>query len=305
MPSLYKILVFALPAVIVLAAIEAFILAVIKRRPYDWRASLASLADALGRQYVVYVFLPASLAAPLIGWAATHRIATVPLNSVAAFAVLFLGQEFCYYWFHRASHRVRWFWATHAVHHSPGELNLSAAYRFGLTGRLTGSAAFYTPLIWLGFPVDAVFATLSLNLLYQFWLHTDYIPKLGWLEYMLNTPSHHRVHHAANPEYLDANYGGVLIIFDRLFGTLIVEREDLPCRFGLVKPLTSRNPIVIAFHEWVALGRDLLSARSLREVFFYLFGPPGWRPDGKGLTTEALRRAAAESSAVPAGAAAG
>ena len=101
----------------------------------------------------------------------------------------------------------------------------------------------------------AVFATLSLNLLYQFWLHADWVPKLGWLEYVFNTPSHHRVHHAANPTYLDANYGGVLIVFDRLFGTLIVERDDHPCRYGLVKPLRSNNPLVIAFHEWLALAR--------------------------------------------------
>jgi len=109
---------------------------------------------------------------------------------------------------------------------------------------------------------------------------------------VLNTPSHHRVRHAANLDYLDANYGGVLIIFDRLFGTLTVERADLPCRYGLVKPLLSNNPLVIDFHEWAALGRDLWQARSAREWLGYLFGPPGWRPDGDGLTTEALRRAA-------------
>jgi sterol desaturase/sphingolipid hydroxylase (fatty acid hydroxylase superfamily) len=137
-----------------------------------------------------------------------------------------------------------------------------------------------------------VFAVVSLNLLYQFWLHADWIPKLGWLEYVFNTPSHHRVHHAANPEYLDANYGGTLIVFDRLFGTLIEERADLPCRYGLVKPLLSNNPFVINFHEWRALGRDLWQARSWRERLHYLFDAPGWRPEGRGTTTEDLRRAA-------------
>src|SRR5215467_7473590 len=105
------------------------------------------------------------------------------------------------------------------------------------------------------------------------------IPKLGWLEYVLNTPSHHRVHHAANPEYLDHNYGGVFIIFDRLFGTFVAERDDLPCRYGLVQPLRSNNPVFIAFHEWIALARDLWHARSWRDRWWYLAGPPGWQPD--------------------------
>ncbi len=282
-----------LPAVIALAAVEALVLALWRKQAYDWRAALASLADALGRDYLVYRFLPLSLAAPVIRFAWSHRLATLPLQGGAALGVLFLGQEFCYYWFHRASHRIRWFWATHAIHHSSNELNLAAAYRFGWTGRLAGSGIFYAPLVWLGFPPVAVFGVLSLNLLYQFWLHTTWVPKLGWLEYVLNTPSHHRVHHAANIDYLDANYGGVLIVFDRLFGTCVVEREDLPCRYGLVKPLRSNNPFVFNFHEWQALGRDLRQARSWRERCGYLFGPPGWRPDGQGSTTEDLRRAVA------------
>jgi len=243
-------------------------------RDYDWRAYFASLTDLLVRQYLVYTLLPLGLADPVIVWAWAHRIATVPLDALGAFVVLFLGQEFCYYWFHRCSHRVRWLWVSHAVHHSPNHLNLSAAYRFGWTGRLSGTAMFFVPLVWLGFPPPVVFATLSLNLLYQFWLHVEWIPKLGPLEFVFNTPSHHRVHHAANAEYLDANYGGVLIIFDRLFGTCRVEREELPCRYGLVVPLRSNNPVLIAFHEWLALARDLRVARSWREWRRALFGPP-------------------------------
>ena len=158
--------------------------------------------------------------------------------------------------------------------HSPNQLNLSAAYRFGWTGRLSGTAVFFAPLVWLGFPQPVVFATLSLNLLYQFWLHAEWIPKLGPFELVFNTPSHHRVHHASNPEYLDANYGGVLIIFDRLFGTLRTERHELPCRYGLVEPLRSNNPVRIAFHEWISLARDLSAIRSLRDGWQALLGPP-------------------------------
>ncbi len=278
MTIIQAILTYALPAVVVLAAIEAAVLAAVAGRPYDWRASLASLADALARDYVVYKLLPLSLAAPVIGWAWRHRIATIPVDSVATIAVVFIGQDFCYYWFHRCSHRVRWFWANHAVHHSTNQLNLSAAYRFGWTARLAGTSVFYAPLVWLGLPPRAVFTTLALNLLYQFWLHATWVPKLGWLELVLNTPSHHRVHHAANPEYLDANYGGVLIVFDRLFGTFRAERADLPCRYGLVTPLRTNNPIKIALHGWLALARDLVHAPSWRERALCLFGPPGRRP---------------------------
>ena len=286
------LLIYSIPVVIVIAAAEAAYLAFVRKEAYDWRASLASLADFLVREFVVRRVVPFALAAPFIAWAWQHRLTTVQLDTVSAFVLLFLGQELCYYWFHRASHRVRWFWATHAVHHSPEQLNLAASYRFGLTGRLTGSSLFYVPLIWLGFPPAAVFLTLSLNLLYQYWLHTTWIPKLGWFEYIFNTPSHHRVHHASNPEYLDANYGGVLIIFDRLFGTFIEERADVPCRYGLVKPLKSYNPMWIAFHDWVAMAGDIWQAKTWRARFMHVFGPPGWRADGTGATTENLRRLA-------------
>jgi sterol desaturase/sphingolipid hydroxylase (fatty acid hydroxylase superfamily) len=268
------VFIYSVPVVIALATLEALIRSSRKRGAYDWRAYFASLTDLLVRQYLVYTLLPLGLADPVIAWAWTHRLATVPLDTFGAFVVLFLGQEFCYYWFHRCSHRVRWLWATHAVHHSPNQLALAAAYRFGWTGRLSGTGLFFVPLVWLGFPPPVVFATLSLNLLYQFWLHVDWIPKLGILELVFNTPSYHRVHHAANAEYLDANYGGVLIIFDRLFGTSRVERDELPCRYGLVEPLRSNNPLRIAFHEWIALARDLWAVRNWRHACRALFSPP-------------------------------
>src|SRR5580704_13820218 len=278
MQTIYLILYWSTPGVIALSAIEAGALWAV-RRSYDWRAALASLADLLVRQYVVYAYLAFGLADPLIGWAVQHRVATLPVGSAGSIAVLFLGQEFCYYWFHRCSHRIRVLWASHAVHHSTNRFNLSAAYRFGWVGRLIGTSAFFVPLIWFGFPPRAVFITLNLGLLYQFWLHTDWVPKLGPLEWVLNTPSLHRVHHAANPEYLDKNYGGVLIVFDRLFGTFAAEDDTVPCRYGLVEPLRSNNPVWIAFHEFVALVRDLWRARSWLERLMCVIGPPGPRSD--------------------------
>jgi sterol desaturase/sphingolipid hydroxylase (fatty acid hydroxylase superfamily) len=270
-PTLAWVLLAALATIIALATLEGLVLA--RRGRYDWRAYFATLGDVAGRRVVELLGL--SLAAPVVFWAYEHRVAIWPLDGFSAFALLFIGQELCYYAYHRAAHRVRWFWATHAVHHSSNELNLIAALRLGWTGRLTGVSLFFTPLIWLGFPPAAVLACVTLNLLYQFWLHATWIPRL-WapLEWLLNTPSHHRVHHGANPEYLDCNYGGVLIVFDRLFGTFVEERDDIVIRYGLSTPLVSYNPIRIALHEWARLARDLGAARSLRDVGRALFGAP-------------------------------
>ena len=282
-----EILTWALPIVLLVSLIEALVLSWKQPGSYDWKAAGISVLDQALRRVVALA--PLSIAAPIFGWAWDHRLMDITLSDPAMLAVLFLGQELCYYGYHRAAHRVRWFWATHSVHHSPNQLNLSAAYRLGLTGRLTGTTVFFTPLVWLGFPPKVVIATLAVNLLYQFWIHATWIPKLGWLEYVLNTPSAHRVHHARNLEYLDANYGGVLIIFDRLFGTYRAERDDVPCVYGLVKPVTSYNPWVIEFGPWVALYQDITHARSFGEALGYLWRAPGWRPDARIETTEAMR----------------
>lgn len=243
-----------------------------RRGGYDWRAFAATLGDIAGRR--VLEALGISLAAPIVGLAWQHRLATVPLDGPAAWAALFAGTEFCYYWHHRATHRVRWFWASHCVHHSPTELTLAASMRLGWTGRLAGGAVFFAPLVWLGFPPLAVAGALAANLAYQFWLHATWIPRLGPLEWVLNTPSHHRVHHASNPEYLDCNYGGVLIVFDRLFGTFVAERRDLSIRYGLTDPILSYNPVRIALHGWQRLWRDVRAARGTRAELRTLFGPP-------------------------------
>jgi len=268
LPWLVGLLLFVLVA----ATLEGLVCSFVLRRPYDWRAYAASLGDAVGRRAVDALGL--SIAAPVLAWAYEHRVQTIALSTPLAFVLLFVGQEFFYYGYHRAAHRVRWFWATHAVHHSPNELTLAAAVRLGWTGKLTGTALFFAPLVWLGFPPLAVLATLSANLLYQFWLHAPWMPRLGVLEWVLNTPTHHKVHHASNPEYLDCNYGGVLIVFDRLFGTFVDLRDVVPPRYGLTTPLTSHNPVRIALHGWVALGRDLLAARGWRERLHTVFGPP-------------------------------
>jgi sterol desaturase/sphingolipid hydroxylase (fatty acid hydroxylase superfamily) len=259
--------------VLAAATAEGLVKTYLRHEQYDWGAYFASMADMVGRKLIGIVGL--SLATPVFALAHAHRLSTLDLSTPVQFLVLFLGLEFCYYWYHRTAHTVRWFWATHAVHHSPNELTLATSLRLGWTGQLTGNTLFYAPLVWLGFSPTAVLATLSLNLLYQFWLHAPYIPRLGPLEWILNTPTHHKVHHASNPEYLDCNYGGVLIVFDRLFGTFVDLRDDVPPRYGLTTPLLTNNPVRIALHGWIDLGRDLLATQTWKERVETVFGPPG------------------------------
>jgi len=218
--------------------------------------------------------LPVAIAAGALLRLWDHRLYTLPLDEAWTWVVLFFGQEFCYYWMHRADHRVRWLWATHSVHHSPNTLNLSAAYRLGWTARLSAGPLFFAPLVLAGFPPLLVGGVLAANLFYQFWLHASWLPRLGPLEWVFNTPAHHRVHHASNPEYLDANFGGVLIAFDRLFGTFVAEQPGVAIRYGLVKPIRSNNPISIGLHEWRAIFRDISRSKSLRGALSAAFGPP-------------------------------
>jgi sterol desaturase/sphingolipid hydroxylase (fatty acid hydroxylase superfamily) len=286
--ELGRLLVIAvLPATVVASLAEAWVLC--RYEDFDWKALGVSVLNFAVRN-IVLVALPLSIVSPVFRWAWEHRVTTLRADSWASVVLLFLGQELCYYWFHRASHRVRWFWANHAIHHSPNQLNLSASLRSAVFGRLAGEGIFFVPLVWIGFAPKLVFLALAFNLLYQTWIHTTWIPKLGWFEFIFNTPSAHRVHHAANLEYLDANYGGVLILFDRMFGTYIAERSDLPCRYGWVHPQTSHNPFRVEFEQWLSLFRDLVSARRVGAFVGYLFRPPGWRPSGRGETTEELRR---------------
>jgi len=290
MDALNTALQFLGIAVLASSVVEALVLKFVVKRPYDWRASLSSFAVLVGRAFSEAI--PIAIAMPGAYWLYRHRVLEPERFGIVSYALLFLGLEFVYYWWHRISHRSRWFWTNHAVHHSPNEFNLSAAYRVGWTARIMATYVVFAPLVLLGFSPEIVFTAYALNLAYQFWIHAEWIPKLGFLEGILNTPSAHRIHHATNLDYLDANFGGVLMIFDRLFGTYRAERHDVPIRYGLVQPLHSYNPIKIALHQYLPMIRDLRTARSIREVFGYLFGPPGWRADGNGTTTEDLRRRA-------------
>ena len=273
--TLIQILEFALPVVIVIATLEALVLAFAMGRRYNWRAYFASLADALGRQYIVLPFLPLSLATPATVYARDHHLFTVPINTVAAVAVLVIIQDFSYYWFHRVSHECRLFWASHVVHHSSQRYNLSTALRQTWTGSFM-SFIFWIWLPIVGFPPVMIMTMKAISLLYQFWIHTELIRSLGPFEAVLNTPSHHRVHHGSNPRYIDRNHGGTLIIWDKLFGTFEPENPADPVRFGLTKNIHTYNPVRIAFQEWAEMFRDAWRAPGWNNKARYIFGNPGW-----------------------------
>lgn len=240
---------------------------------HDWRESATSFGVALG-QHVARALEAGVVAIPFFV-AYDHRLFDVSPTDPLGLMALFLGSEFLYYWQHRASHRIRWMWATHAVHHSATRLNLTAAIRLGWTGSISGNFLFFLPLALLGFHPAAIVAMLGANLLYQFFIHTELAPRLGPLEWILNTPRHHRVHHASNESCLDRNYGGVLIIFDRLFGTFAEPPQAEPLRYGLVGAAPSYNPIAIALGQWIAMLHDTRKARCPAATFRALFGPPG------------------------------
>ena len=165
-------------------------------------------------------------------------------------------------------------WATHSTHHSPNEMTLSAAYRLGWLPLLSFTWVFFFPLVLIGFSPIEVFTMLSINLMYQFWLHTKLIPRLGFLEGIINTPSAHRVHHASNPAYLDKNYGGILMIFDRIFGTYIAEDFNTEIVYGLTHPNYSKNPVNVVFNVWKQFLKGVAQKKTLREKIRLIFSAP-------------------------------
>ncbi len=263
---------------LLLAAVVAFALLEFVWRKRSGRGyDLAALGGTLGvaaGQIVSRALGGAVIAAALLAIYAAAP-AQWPLDDWRTWAVGFVAVEFCYYWQHRFNHTVRWFWATHAVHHSTNQFTLPAAMRLGWTGAISGSWVAYAPLALAGFHPALIGGMVLISLRYQYFLHTEAVGRLGVLEWVFNTPSHHRVHHGSNAAYLDKNFGGVLIVFDRLFGTFAAERADAPVVYGLTRPLRSHNPFVIAFHEWGRLVRDLRRAPSFMAAVRTMLGRPG------------------------------
>ena len=214
-------------------------------------------------------------------WVEQFQVFTLSVNALSAAVLLLFLEEFCYYWFHRSSHRIRWFWAAHVVHHSSERMNLSTAMRQSIMYPVSGNFIFFLPAIFIGFSADAVFACYAVNLSFQYFVHTQVVGKLHpWIEYIFNTPSHHRAHHGRNTKYIDKNYGGIFIIFDRMFGTFVEEDENEPVDYGIPNQINSMNFITVNFYEWKAMFKDMANPGKFSQRLKHLWKPPEWERQG-------------------------
>lgn len=280
----------ALPLFLVAILAESRLAAPAASPRYFWPDTRASLAMLVAS--AVVDLLPKLLAIAAMIY--LHSIS--PLRDVVgrqwwAWLLLFLLEDLSYYWFHRANHSVRLFWAGHVNHHSSRYLNLGTALRQGV-GERVHKYLFWLWLPLLGFDPAMIVTLMAISLIYQFWIHTETVDRLPrWFEWWFNTPSHHRVHHASNVRYLDCNHGGVLIIWDRLFGTFAAERADEPCVYGLTHNIDSHQPWVVLKHGYQSLWQDVRRSTHWRDRLRYLWLAPGWSHDGRDERARTLRTA--------------
>lgn len=292
MPEFPNIIHFAIPFFVISMLLELYVTtreAYKETKGYELKDAFASIAMGLGNVFLGF-FSKAIVLLAFFWIYENYRLFTIPVTWWS-FILIFFADDFSYYWFHRISHESRLFWASHVVHHSSEHYNLSTALR------QTWSGGFYSFIFWLwmpliGFHPGMILLQMSISLLYQFWIHTEAINKLPkWFEAVMNTPSHHRVHHGSNPIYLDRNHAGILIIWDKLFGTFQPELEEEKVTYGLVKNINTFNPIKIAFIEWINMFKDAFSGKkSLKNRILYLLKPPGWKHDGTGKLSDDLRK---------------
>ena len=284
---------YAIPVFVLLVLFEMLWARARAPETYEPRDTLISLSLGVGSTAAGILAAGAIYAAAM--WLYQFRLITLGWQWwvwVLAFVLDDLG----YYLGHRLGHRVRWFWASHVNHHSSQHYNLSTALRQTWTGFVALSFAFRIPFALLGFHPAMLAICAGFNLIYQFWIHTEAIRQMPrWFEAVMNTPSHHRVHHATNPRYLDRNYAGVFIVWDRLFGSFQREVEDEPVRYGIVRQLGSFNLLWAVFHDWIGLARDVWTA-PWRSKLGYIWRPPGWSHDGSRETTDTIRARWASSA---------
>ena len=281
------VLFYAIPAFVLLVIAEWYYSYKEQKDLYEPKDALSSMALGIGN--VISGFGSKVLVFGVFFLVYKFRIYTLDASQWWVWVLAFFGDDFSYYWFHRSSHHIRLFWASHVVHHTSKRYNLAAALRQTWTGNFTGSFVFWLWMPFVGFHPLMVMLLQQISLIYQFWIHTEAIKKMpAPFEFIFNTPSHHRVHHATNLKYLDRNHAGILIIWDRMFGTFQPE-EERPV-YGLTKNVNTFNPVKIAFHEWVNLSGDLRRGRSFTNAIKYLLNPPGWSHDGKSKTTRELRK---------------
>ena len=286
-PEIPNLIYFAIPFFIVTLIIESIITSKKNMNSYTLKDASASISMGLGNVFLG-IFAKIIVLAALTYVYMNFRFFTIPFVWWA-WILIFFAEDLAYYWFHRISHENRFFWASHIIHHSSQKYNLSTALRQTWTGSFV-SFIFWLPLPLLGFHPVMILAQMSISLIYQYWIHTELINQMPkWFENLFNTPSHHRVHHATNPQYLDRNHAGILIIWDKIFGSFEPEIEK-PV-YGLVKNIDTFNPIKIAFQEWINLFKDAFTNQtSFINKLNYFLKPPGWRHDGTGVLSSDLRR---------------
>lgn len=287
-----NITLFSALAFLALIVVEQIAIRVFRRKgTTPWQDSFMSIA--LGYLSEPANALSAFITLGILAAVEPFRLATVPVTWLT-FGLCFVLDDLRFYVHHRLAHRVRWVWAMHVVHHSSTNYNLPIALRQSWTKHFTGTMLLKIPLVLAGFdPVMVTFCGI-LNATYQFFLHTETVDRMPrWFEAIFNTPSHHRVHHGNNPRYLDANYAGTLIVWDKLFGSFEPERADDPPCYGLVKQLDTLNPVTVLTHEYIGIARDVAQpGLRLRHRLAYIFAPPGWSHDGSRQDTATLRHAA-------------
>ena len=256
-----NVIALATPLFILFVIAELVVARFGGRANFEPRDTATSLLMGLGSTVTggLFAFVFVAFASALQPFAVAH----IGFSWIAI-VVCFVVDDLAYYVWHRASHRVRWLWADHVQHHSSQHYNLSTALRQPWTGAFTPGMLIRAPLILVGFPLPMLAFVHGVNLIYQFWIHTEVIGKCPrWFEAVMNTPSHHRVHHATNARYLDANYAGVFIVWDKMFGTFVAEDQADAPRYGIVKNLATFNPLKVALHEWFGMAKDLARARSV------------------------------------------
>ena len=288
-PAFFDVTLLAVPLYLLAIMIELVAVRYWHRKgEFETRDALTSLL--MGSGNVVAGLLLGFVSVTALLWVWQFRFFDLGLHWWV-FVAAFIFDDLRYYWYHRIAHRVRWVWAEHVNHHSSQHYNLTTALRQSWTGQITGMFILQVPLVLLGFHPAVIAFVYGFNLIYQFWIHTEAIGKM-WkpVELIFNTPSHHRVHHATNPRYLDANFAGTLIIWDRMFGTFVEELpEDMP-RYGIVRNIGTFNPLRVAFHEWAGMLKDVFApGLSLRQRLMYMAAPPGWSHDGSRKTSEDLK----------------
>lgn len=277
---------WAVPAFVALVLLE--MLWARSRAPATYEPHDTAISLAFGLGSTVAGAVAAGAIAAMLVWLHQFRLFEIGWQWWA-WMLCFVLDDLAYYWFHRLAHRVRWFWASHVNHHSSQHYNLSTALRQSWTGFFAISFIFRWPLVLIGLDPAMVLFCGGLNLIYQFWIHTEAVRRMPrWFEAVMNTPSHHRVHHATNPRYLDRNYAGTFIVWDRMFGTFEPECDEERIRYGIVKQLGSFNLFWAIFHEWVGIARDLWHA-PWRHKASYLLREPGWSHDGSRETSDMIR----------------